>query len=457
MARAHRGFLVLEADALSEGAWTASVEAMLRGSSRALDSDGKPTGKERKARFSVILVGTDTALWRLRDTHPRAELLFRRRVPSSNDLPRDCQGVGLVASLLQDHIEREGLGPVSTAAIRWLVEEGAGGRIRRKRISLDLDRFYQALSEARGETSASLTRPRVEARLQALRDRNADAEDYARFRVDEDLLAVETEGNAVGLVNGLMVYGSSRQPYAMPGRISARISVGREGLINIEREAKYSGRSFDKGMFQLSAYLRGLFGSESPLGVAATLVFEQSNGKVDGDSATLAESVALLSALAELPCRQGVAISGSINQRGEVLPVGSVNLKVEGWWKTCKQRGLTGTQGVVLPRRNRPDLQLPEEIVTAVSEGRFHIWAVSHIHEALPVVLGQPAGKAKKDGGFTANSVLDRAERRVNRLSERLYPKRKAQVSKAAKTKAAARPKRAARRKPAAAQSKPKA
>ena len=224
----------------------------------------------------------------------------------------------------------------------------------------------------------------------------------------------------------------------MPGRITASIAVGREGLINVERESKYSGRSFDKGVFQLAGLLRSLFAQSSPLGLAATLTFEQSYGRVDGDSATLAEAIAVLSSAAQLPCRQDVAVSGSINTRGDVQPVGSSSLKVEGWYRTCLDRGLTGTQGVVLPRANLPDLQVSEEVAAAITEGRFQLWAVDSVDDAVEIVLGRPAGK-RPGKPYLAGSVYGRAGRTMRRMSERLYPPRKTAAKKADAKKAAAK------------------
>ena len=425
--RADGGILVVDAvDLLAhDGAWPALREAMTLGSITASRSPDtlEPTGAPRRARLSALVIGTEATLKKLRDTHPEAAALLVRRLDLASDVPRDREGAAVVVALLRRHILDGRLGPVTEGALRWLVETLAG-QARRDRLPLGVEGACQALSEARlSHPSGPLGAPRVAAAWAAIRDRRAGREELHRARVAGGMILIDTQGTQVGVVNGLMVYGQTRQPYAMPGRITARIAVGREGLINVEREAKYSGRSFDKGVYQLAGLLRGLFATRSPLGLAASLVFEQSYGRVDGDSASLAEALALFSCLSDLGCRQDVAVSGAINQRGTVLPIGSANLKIEGWWQTCRERGLTGTQGVVLPAASVPDLQLSGELREDILERRFSLWAVGTLDEAVEIVLGRTAG-LRPGKSFAAGSVYGRAARRLAVMSERLYPPR---------------------------------
>jgi predicted ATP-dependent protease len=423
--RADRGIVVVEVADLAddEKAWPALREAMSLGAVAPATEEDQPPGKPLPARLSAILVGPEPALKKLREADPRTTALLARRLDLIDDAPRDRRGVGLFSALLLDHARRTDLGEVSPGALRWLAEEAATGA-RRGRIPLRITLPAQALSEARlDRPDGALDVRDVRRSRAALHHRRAAREEIHRGRLTDGRLRLEVEGGLVGVANGLMVYGQGRQPYAVPGRISARVAVGREGLINVERESKFSGRSYDKGVFQLAGLLRCLFGQRSPLGLAATLVFEQSYGRVDGDSATLAETLALFSCLAELPCRQDVAVTGAISQRGEVLPIGSANLKIAGWWSTCRERGLTGSQGVLLPRASAADLQLPEEIVADVEAGRFHVWAAETVEQALELMLGRPAG-LKKTRGFAPGSVYARAGRRMQAMSERLYPPR---------------------------------
>jgi predicted ATP-dependent protease len=425
--RADGGILVVDAADLqaNDGAWPALQEAMSLATvtPAGKSDDPEPPAPPRPARLSALVVGTEATLKKLRETHAGAAPLLARRLDVASDVPRDRSGVAVVAALLRRHVLDHDLGDVTEGALRWLVEALAAGA-RRDRLPLWLDSACQALSEARlAHPAGSLGAPRVATAWARMRERRSGREELHRARIAAGIVLVRTEGQLIGVVNGLMVYGQARQAYAIPGRITARVAVGREGLINVERESKYSGRSFDKGVYQLAGLLRGLFATRSPLGLAASLVFEQSYGRVDGDSASLAEALALFSCLSDLGCRQDVAVSGAINQRGEVLPIGSGNLKVEGWWRTCRDRGLTGTQGVVLPAASVPDLQLSGELLEDLRQGRFSLWSATSLEEAIEVVLGRPAG-LRPGKAFAQGSVYARAARRMMQMSERLHPPR---------------------------------
>lgn len=442
LGRADGGIVVLEAGGLSPEAWEACAEALLAGRSTPRDKDGLPAGAARPTRISVVLVGPELELRRLRERHPEINRLFARRLIADSDLARDKDGVGLLAAVLRSEAQDLGLPTLSTPALAYLIEEAAGSRARRGRISNRTDLAIQALAEAAAGSQGSVSKPKIVAALASIHSRRDAAEAYARSRIDEALLAMDFSGVARGLVNGLMVYGAARQSYCMPGRVSARVSAGREGVINLEREAKFSGSSFDKGVFQLGAWLRGKFGHPKPISFAATLVFEQSTSKIDGNSATLAETLALMSALSGVPANQGIGVSGAMSQRGEILPIGSVTLKVEGWWKCCRQAGLTGTQGALIPARNIGDLQLPEALVADVKAGRFHLWAVHHIEEAIEIVLGRPAGKRLKKSGWTRGSVYARTAQHLALLG----PSPRSSGAKKAKAGAVATSNREARK-----------
>ena len=432
LARADGGIVVLEVGGLSPEAWEACAEALLAGRSTARTKDGLPTGPSRPARFSAVLVGPEPELRTLRKHHPEVARLFARQIVADSDLPRDEGGVSLLAAALRSEAQDLGLPNLSNTGLAYLIEEASGGRTRRRRLSNRTELAIQAVTEAAAGSQAAVSKPKIVAALAAIHSRRDAAESYARARIEEALLVMDFGGSVRGLVNGLMVYGGTRQTYCMPGRVSARVSAGREGVINLEREAKFSGSSFDKGVFQLAAWLRGKFGHPRPISFAATLVFEQSTSKIDGNSATLAETLALMSALSGVPANQGIAVSGAMSQRGEILPIGSASLKVEGWWKCCREAGLTGKQGVLIPARNIGDLQLPEELIADIKAERFHVWAVHRVEEAIQVVLGHRAGKRLKKGGWTRGSVYARTAQHLALLA----PSAGSRVPKKAKTKA---------------------
>ena len=419
LARAHGGVLVLDARDLltDEGAWPALSEALRSRRSTQVREEGPPA--DHPARFAAVLVATDTSLVKLREKDPLSAALFRRTLTIPSDLPRTLAGAG---ALLGHLAARGGLVGVPPNTAAWLLEEAAT-EARRDRLSMDVERLRDIVFEARlARPEGDLERRHLRAAARRIEERRSVAEQAHRARLARGQVRVRTEGAEVGVVNGLMVYGAGKAPYAIPGRITARTAVGREGIVNVEREAKFSGRSFDKGVFQLHAFLRGTFAQASPLSLVAGLTFEQSYGKVDGDSATLAETIAVLSDLSRLPVRQDIAVSGGLNPRGEVLPVGSVTRKAIGWWRTCQDRGLTGDQGLALPMRSAPDLQLPEGLLADVSAGRFAVWQVDHLDEAVELLFGRPAGRQKK--GFARGSVYALVARRLDQMAARLYPRR---------------------------------
>ena len=211
-------------------------------------------------------------------------------------------------------------------------------------------------------------------------------------------MLVDVDGAAVGQVNGLAVYQMGDFSFGKPSRITAKTFMGRGGIINIERESKMSGKSHDKGVLILGGYLGGKYAQQTPLSLSSTVCFEQSYDGVDGDSASSTELYAILSSLSEMPIQQGIAVTGSVNQNGEVQAIGGVNQKIEGHYDVCRLKGLTGAQGVMIPRANLRNLMLRPDVVDAVKAGKFHIYAVGTIDEGIEVLTGVPAGRARLGG-----------------------------------------------------------
>jgi predicted ATP-dependent protease len=227
---------------------------------------------------------------------------------------------------------------------------------------------------------------------------------------------VDVGGARTGQINGLVVVQLGGSSFGWPTRITARVRLGGGKLVDIEREAKLGGPLHSKGVLILEGFLGGRFGRESPLAVWASLVFEQSYGQVEGDSASLAELCALLSAIGELPLRQDLAMTGSVNQLGAAQPIGAVNEKIEGFFDICADLGLTGTQGVIVPSANLPNLMLREDVVAAVRDGRFHIHAVDGVDAAMALLAGLPAGAPGADGRYPAGTVNGTVQAALERL-----------------------------------------
>jgi predicted ATP-dependent protease len=290
------------------------------------------------------------------------------------------------------------------------------------KLTLQLKEVLDALKEAnfwaKNNTHDVIFGTDVEKAIQEKIYRSDLPEEKMQDFIDEGMLFIETSGKVVGQVNGLSVYALGDHAFGRPSRITAAIALGKEGVVAIDRESQLSGNIHTKGVMILAGYLKSRFAQDKPLTLSASLCFEQSYGMVEGDSASGAELLTLLSALAEVPLAQNIAITGSVSQRGESQPIGGVNWKIEGFYKVCKARGLDGTQGVVIPKANVQDLMLKKEVVDAVKDGKFHVWAIGHIDEALELLTGLPAGKRLPDGTWEPDTVNFKVDQKLRRMME---------------------------------------
>lgn len=238
--------------------------------------------------------------------------------------------------------------------------------------------------------------------------------------INRGTIMIDVTGSVVGQVNGLSVYSLGDISFGKPSRITAKTFLGRSGIINIERESQLSGPIHNKGVLILSGYLGWKYAQDKPLSLTASLCFEQSYEGVEGDSASSTELYAIISSLSGVPVKQNIAVTGSVNQQGEIQPIGGVNQKIEGFFKVCRAKGLTGDQGVLIPSQNLRNLMLNEDVLAAVREGRFHIYAASNIDEGIEILTGIPAGKKKPDGSYPKNSINSLIEERIKEMSEKL-------------------------------------
>lgn len=254
---------------------------------------------------------------------------------------------------------------------------------------------------------------------------------------EDGSIMVDTDGAVVGQINGLSVIGLGDHTFGRPSRITARVYTGQAGMVNIEREVKLSGPIHDKGVMILTGYLGGTFAADRPLTLSASICFEQSYDGVEGDSASSTELYALLSALSGIPVKQGIAVTGSVNQRGMIQPIGGVNFKIEGFFAVCKSQGLTGHQGVMIPKGNERHLMLNDEVIEAVAAGRFHIWSVKTIEEGIEILTGMKAGQRDKHGEFPKKTVFHLVDKRLAEMAERMQEQAGKHTQKAHKTAAA--------------------
>ncbi len=307
------------------------------------------------------------------------------------------------------------------AILEWAVRaSGRGGRIT-TRFGGVADLLREAAFESGG---ATVDRVHIEAAQRARRDRDDLAERRVLEMLESGVLRVDLDGRRVGQVNALVVYHVGGHDFGRPMRITATVGAGRGGIVSIEREARLSGRMHQKGVQILRGLLLERFGRRRPLSFTASLCFEQSYARVDGDSASMAEVVGLISALASVPVRQDIAVTGSVNQFGEVQGVGGVNEKIEGFFTSCKLRGLTGTQGVVIPIHNVPDLCLSDEVRDACAAGRFHVWAIERIEQGIELMTGVTAGERDEVGTYPAGSVMARVDAALDTFALASRPRR---------------------------------
>jgi predicted ATP-dependent protease len=362
----------------------------------------------------IVLIGSRQQYYELQEVAPEFARHFRAKVDFADSFSASSD-TRRASSIFVAHACREhGLPHFSAAAVARLIEEShreAGDQARESAIF--------ARTEALVMESATICRARgpglvvaadVEAALVAHTARHDYPEQRLREEIAEGDVLIELHGERVGQVNGLTQIDLGDYRFGLPVRLSARTYAGEDGLLNIEREVELSGPIHDKGVFILQNYLAALFAHLAPLSLDASIVFEQQYHEVEGDSASCAEFYALLSALSGLPFRQGIAVTGAVNQHGEMLPVGGINEKIEGWFRVCEAAGLDGSQGVLIPARNRRHLMLAPQVVDAVARGRFHIHAAERVTEGLELLAGVPAGEPGGPAHYPHDSVLGHAQ-----------------------------------------------
>jgi len=292
----------------------------------------------------------------------------------------------------------------------------------REKLTLELGDISDLIKEANYyaglEQSEFIQGEHVEKAIEKRLFRSNLLEERIRELVEKDILWVETDGAKVGQINGLSILWTGDHEFGKPNRITATVSVGREGVVAIERESKMSGNLHTKGVMILTSFLKERFAHNKPLSLSATLTFEQSYGMVEGDSASSTELYALLSALGGVPIQQGIAVTGSVSQKGEIQPVGGVTRKIEAFFDICKYKGLSGRQGVMIPAKNTRNLMLKQDVIDAVKEGKFHIWAISTIEEGVEILTGMEAGTLQPDGTYPEGTLSRRVDDRLVELGE---------------------------------------
>lgn len=350
--------------------------------------------------------------------------IFKVRSDFARSMDNTKEAAEQMARFIAGEAAAHGLRAFDAGAVAVVVEHAVRLAGRVEKLSTAFPRLSDLLHEAdlyAARAGAELVgAEHVREALLGRIGRLSRIEELLREMIVRGSLFVDVRGLAVGQVNGLAVHSIGDHAFGLPSRITAATAMGREGIINIEREAELSGPIHNKGMLILSGYLRRNYAQDKPLTLTASIAFEQAYSGIEGDSASSTELYALLSSLSGVALRQDIAVTGSVNQLGQVQPIGGVNEKIEGFYLCCKDQGLTGEQGVMIPQANVKDLMLREEVVEAVKQGRFHVWAVASIDEGIALLTGRPAGERGKDGHYPKDSVNGLVDARLLSLAEGL-------------------------------------
>jgi lon-related putative ATP-dependent protease len=369
----------------------------------------------------VVLIGEPwvyRALWQLDDEF---KMIFKVKAEFDSVMPLTDKNIQQYYQFMRRIIEDEHLLPFDMTAMQTVTEYGrrlAGHREKLTvRFTLVADILRESDYHARARKAKAATRADVERAVIARRTRVNLMEDKIQEMFDTEMLLVSTTGATVGQINGLSVYTVGEYSFGRPSRITVNTSLGKAGVVSIEREAELSGPIHTKGVAVLSGFLRETFAQDKPLVMSASITFEQSYGGVDGDSASSAEVYGILSSLTGIPINQEIAVTGSVNQKGEIQPIGGANEKIEGFYDVCRSRGLSGKQGVIIPRQNVQDLLLRPDVTQAIKDRKFHIWPVKRITDGIEILTGHPGGKHLKGGKFTPGSIFAMADDRLRQMA----------------------------------------
>jgi len=350
--------------------------------------------------------------------------IFKIKAEFDSEMTKDAAVIGDYVRFVKKISDEDKLLAFERDGLAAIMEYGTRVAGRQRKISTRFNVIADVVREAdfwaRKEGRSVVGRADVEKAVHERFERVSLIEDKIQEMIEEGTILIDTQGAVVGQVNGLSVYDMGQFMFGKPTRITARTSMGRAGIINIEREADLSGNTHNKGVLILGGYLRGKYAQKRPLALSASLAFEQSYGGVDGDSASSTEVYAILSSLSGVPLRQDIAVTGSLNQKGEIQPIGGVNEKIEGFFDVCRANGLTGTQGVIIPHQNVQNLMLRGDVVESVSQGKFHIYPVRTIDEGVEILTGIEAGERQADGSFPEGTLNALVEKEFDRLAEGL-------------------------------------
>lgn len=359
--------------------------------------------------IKVVLVGPSNIYYHLLEADEDFRKLFKVKVEFDEEAPRTDSNMFKIAQFIHNFCEKEKAPHFNAGAVAKVIEYCSRMVENQAKLSTQLNDITELLGEActwaKMEKAKVVTADYVKKAISERIERINKYDQRLVEMIQNGTIMIDTDGQKVGQINGLSVMHIGDYSFGKPAKITANTYVGKSGIVNIEREVELSGTSHSKGVMILSAYIGEKFAQEKPLSLSASLCFEQMYNGVDGDSASSTELYALLSSLSELPIKQSIAVTGSVNQKGEIQPIGGVTDKIEGFFTICKLRGLTGDQGILMPYQNIKNLNLNDEVIKAVKDGTFHIYAIKTVDEGIELLTGVPAGKKNKNGEYTVGTV----------------------------------------------------
>lgn len=431
--RANGGYLLLNArDALLElGVWSA-LKRTLKTSKveiQAYDPFYMLTTSALKPEpievdLKVVMIGDDYLYHLLYNYEEDFKKIFKIKADFDVVMKKNKENVAKYVSFIAKICQVDKLKPFDRTGVAAVAEYGVRLAGNKKKLSTEFNKIVDIIREANywavKDNSPHVKEKHVDKAIKEKTYRLNMIEDKIKELIREGVIMIDITGEKVGQVNGLSILMMGDYSFGRPSKITAETSLGRSGVINIEREADLSGKTHNKGVLILSGYLRGKYAQEKPLSMSTSICFEQSYSGVEGDSASSTEVYAILSGLSGLPLRQNIAVTGSVNQKGEIQPIGGVNQKIEGFFDICRAEGLTGKQGVIIPHLNINDLMLRKDVVEAVREGKFHIYPVKSIDQGIEILTGMKAGKKKEDGTYEKGTLNYLVNERLRELAKKL-------------------------------------
>ncbi len=445
--RANNGYLILRAaDSFNEpGVWKTLKRVLLYGLLELQDPGNyyqvapsvlKP--EAIKINTKIIFLGNNEIFSILSSYEEDFNKIFKIKAEFDYEMNRTEKSIQEYASVIKKIIKNNNLCEFNKTAVAKIFEYSARYSGNRNKLTTRFayisDLMLEAAFWAKNEGETIVNDTHIKRAYENGNERNGMYNTKISEMIKDEMILIDTKGSRVGQINGLAVYGDERHSFGKPTRITASVSLGTGNILNVERESGLSGSSHNKGVLIISGFIRELFGKTIPLSFNASLVFEQGYGMIDGDSASITEIAALISCLADIPINQQFAITGSINQKGDIQPIGGVNEKIEGFFDICKMQGFTGKQGVIIPFQNVQDLMLKDEVVEEVKNKKFSIYAVKQAEEALELLMGVKAGVLQKNNKFEKDTIFGNVEAALLKMHKLVKPEPQKPAARKTKT-----------------------